>query len=318
MRILMFGRGAIATIYGQALANAGHEVEFYVRPGRAAQYGDAVEADVIDARRRPRDQRVRTTFPLRLRESLDPDDGFDLVILSVAHHRLAEASAFLAPLVGAATVLVFGNVWDEPRDAIAPLPADQLVFGFPQAGGGFAPDGVLHGALFRSVIVGQVGEAPTTRERIVHSVFRQAGFAVRVQTDMRGWLMIHFVSDAGMFAQGVHSGGLAGMIGDRRAFRDALLTSRELLPLVAARQVDLRRHRGALLPYRAPALIAVAMGLATTRIPIAQVSLAAHTDPFAAEPRAVLQDTLREARRLGVRATRLETAVAALPERSAT
>src|ERR1019366_5833883 len=151
MRILMFGRGVIATIYGQALKAAGHDVEFYVRPGRAAEYGHDVQTDVIDARRKPRNRRIREAFPVRLRESIDPADGFDLIVLSVAHHRLAEATAFLAPRVGEATVLVFGNVWGEPLAAVAPLPADQVVFGFPMAGGGFAEDGVLHGALFRSV-----------------------------------------------------------------------------------------------------------------------------------------------------------------------
>lgn len=40
MKILMFGRGVLFTIYGRALAQAGHEVEFSVRPGRAATYGD--------------------------------------------------------------------------------------------------------------------------------------------------------------------------------------------------------------------------------------------------------------------------------------
>jgi len=39
MKILMFGRGVISVIYGWALEKAGHTVEFYVRPGRAAQYG---------------------------------------------------------------------------------------------------------------------------------------------------------------------------------------------------------------------------------------------------------------------------------------
>lgn len=58
MKILMFGRGAIATIYGWALHHAGHEVEFYVRPGRAATYGDAVDLDLIDTRRRVWGQRV--------------------------------------------------------------------------------------------------------------------------------------------------------------------------------------------------------------------------------------------------------------------
>jgi len=52
VKILMFGRGVIATVYGWALQQAGHDVEFYVRPGRAATYGDAVDLDLLDARRR--------------------------------------------------------------------------------------------------------------------------------------------------------------------------------------------------------------------------------------------------------------------------
>ena len=123
---------------------------------------------------------------------------------------------------------------------------------------------------------------------------------------MRGWLWLHFIADAGMFSQGVRSGSLANMIGDRRAFREAFLTARELLPLLEARGVDLRRHRTAMLPYRLPRLVAAVSGWATTLIPIAQRSLAAHTDPHATEARAVIEDTLREARRLSIPTPRLE------------
>ena len=305
MRILMFGRGVIATIYGRVLHAAGHDVEFYVRPGRAAEYGDEVRLDWIDGRRKPLGRRVRESFRTPLRESIDPGDGFDLIVLSVGHHRLAEAAAFLAPRLGTATVLVFGNVWEEPLTAVAPLPADRLVFGFPQAGGGFGDDGVLWGGMLPSVIIGTTGASPSQREKQVLTAFRQAGLAVRQERDMRGWLWLHFIADAGMFSQGVRSGSLAKMIGDRRAFREAFLTTRELLPLLEARGVDLRRHRTAMLPYRLPRLVAAVSGWATTLIPIAQRSLAAHTDPDAPEARAVLEDTLREARRLSIPTPRL-------------
>jgi 2-dehydropantoate 2-reductase len=241
-----------------------------------------------------------------LRESLTPEDGFDLIVLSIGHHQLSEAAAFLAPRLGTATVLVFGNIWEEPLAAIAPLPVDQVVFGFPVAGGGFGDDGVLHGGLLRSVIIGAAGASPSRRELDVREAFSQAGLAVRFEKDMRGFLWLHFVSDAGMFAQAVRSGSLANMIGDRRALRDAFLTSRELVPLLKARGVNLRQHPGATLPYRLPRLVAAMSALATALIPIAQVSLAAHTDPNAPEPRAVLEDTLREARRRGIPAPRLE------------
>ncbi|TFC01085.1 ketopantoate reductase [Cryobacterium adonitolivorans] len=306
MRILMFGRGVIATIYGRVLDAAGHDVEFYVRPGRAVQYGDEVQLDWMDGRSKPLGRRVRETFRTPLRESIDPDNGFDLIVLSVGHHRLAEASAFLAPLIGDATVLVFGNLWEEPLAAVAPLPSDRVVFGFPQAGGGFLEDGVLWGALLPSVIIGTTDASPSAREQEVMSVFLEVGLAVRQETDMRGWLWIHFIADAGMFTQAMQSGSLANMIGDRRALREAFLTGRELLPVLEARGVDLRRHGAVLLPFRRPLLVAVALAWASRLIPIARRSLAAHTDPNTPEERAVIDDTLREARRLGIPTPRLE------------
>ena len=130
---------------------------------------------------------------------------------------------------------------------------------------------------------------------------------------MRGWLLIHFVSDAGMFGQGVKSGALAGMVGDRRAIRGALLISRELLPVIEARGVDLRRHWRALLPFRFSNLVAAAMAWVTARFPIARVSLAAHTDPHAAEARAILRDAMLAARRFNIAAPRLEASFQSMP-----
>jgi 2-dehydropantoate 2-reductase len=205
----MFGRGVIATIYGRAFHAAGHDVEFSVRPGRAAEYGDDVEMDWIDGRRRPFGRRVRETFRTPLRESIDTDDGFDLIVLSVGHHRLAEAAAFLVPRSGTSTVLVFGNLWEEPLGAVAPLPADRVVFGFPQAGGGFREDGVLWGAMFSSIVIGSMDTSPSRPQVDVVNAFHQAGLGIRQVKDLRGWLWLHFVADAGMFAQATRSGSLA-------------------------------------------------------------------------------------------------------------
>ena len=160
--------------------------------------------------------------------------------------------AFLAPRVGRATVLVFNNLWAEPAAAVEDLPADQVAWGFPGAGGGFGDDGVLRGALLPLVFFGTLGGPPTERERAVRTVFRQAGFRIRETTDFRGWLSIHFLQNAGLHTQSLRLGSLAALAGSRRAVREAILATRELLPLAEARGVDLRRHRGDLLPFTAP------------------------------------------------------------------
>ena len=309
MKILMFGRGVIATIYGWALQHAGHDVEFYVRPGRAATYGDTVDLDLFDGRRRVWGQRVTEKWPVRYREALEPDHDFDLIVLSVPHHRLTEATAFLTPRVAQATVLVFGNIWTEPPAAIGALPIDQITWGFPQAGGGFGADGVLHGVLLPSVVFGTLGRPLTERERAVRQAFREAGLRIKEQPDFRGWLWVHFASDAGLFSQGLRLGSLSELAGATGDLREALLTGRELLPLLQARGLDLRRHRGGVLLFRAPTwLTAPVLAWLTTHVPPARVSLTAHSDPDAEEPREVCRDTLTEARRLGIAVPRLEAA----------
>ncbi|MEV4313639.1 2-dehydropantoate 2-reductase N-terminal domain-containing protein [Actinocrispum sp. NPDC049592] len=318
MKILMFGRGVIATVYGWALQRAGHDVEFYVRPGRAAAYGEATVLDLLDTRRRVWGQRVVENWPVSYLEELEPDHDFDLIVLSVPHHRLTEAAAFLAPRVGNATVLVFGNIWSEPRAAISPLPLDQVAWGFPQAGGCFGDDGVLRAGMLPSVIFGTLGRPPTDRERAVRRVFREAGFRLREQPDFRGWLWVHFVSDAGLFSQGLRLGSLSELAGSASDFREALLTGRELLPLLQARGIDLRRHRGGALLFRAPTrLMAPVLAWLTAHVTPLRVNFEAHSNPDAQEPREICRDTLAEARRLGVAVPRLEAAEPsfALPNR---
>ncbi|HEY1702680.1 MAG TPA: hypothetical protein VGG75_23490 [Trebonia sp.] len=92
MKILMFGRGVSAAIYGWALERAGHDVEFYVRPGRAAAYGEAIDLDLLDARRRVRGQRIVQKWPVRYREVLEPDHDFDLIVLAVARRARRRAA----------------------------------------------------------------------------------------------------------------------------------------------------------------------------------------------------------------------------------
>jgi 2-dehydropantoate 2-reductase len=307
MKILMFGRGVIAVAYGWALERAGHEVEFYVRPGRAAEYGPAIDLELLDARRRPQGRRVAEKWPVRYRESLEPDHDFDLIVVSVQHYSFAEAVSFLAPRVGRATVLAFNNLLVEPAAAVEALPTGQVAWGFPGAGGGFGDDGVLRAALLPVVFFGTLGGQPSERERAVRTVFRQAGFTIRETTDFRGWLSIHFLQNAGLHTQSLRLGSLAELAGSRHDVREAILATRELLPLAEARGVDLRRHRSDLLPFTAPVwLTAPLLNWLFRHFPPMRTVMEAHANPE--ELRAVCRDTLAEARRLDVSVPRLEAA----------
>ncbi|EXG81872.1 ketopantoate reductase family protein [Cryptosporangium arvum] len=307
MKILMFGRGVIAVAYGWALERAGHDVEFYVRPGRAATYGPTVDLELIDTRRRLRGRRVAETWPVRYRESLEPDHDFDLIVVSVQHYSFAEAMSFLAPRVGKATVLVFNNLWVEPSAAVGALPADQVTWGFPGAGGGFGDDGVLRAALLPVVFFGTLGGPPSERAQAVRTAFRRAGFRIQENDDFRGWLTIHFIQNAGLHTQSLKLGSLAELAGKPRHVREAILATRELLPLAEARGVDLRRHRSEVLLFTVPVrLAAPVLSWVFGHVPPMRTVMEAHANPE--ELRAVCRDTLAEARRLGVPVPRLEAA----------
>lgn len=244
---------------------------------------------------------------MRYRETLESDHDFDLIVLSVPHYRFAEARAFLAPRIGDATVLAFGNLWDEPLAAIGDVPPAQVAWGFPRAGGGFGTDGVLRGTLLPSVVFGTFGQPPTARERTARQVFREAGFRLREEPDFRGWLWIQFVSDAGLHSQGLRLGSLAELAGATGYLGEAMRVSRELIPVLEARGIDLRRHRGGVLQFRAPTwLTSSTLAWMTTHFAPVRVNFEAHSDPEAQEPEEICRDTLAEARRLGIATPRLE------------
>jgi 2-dehydropantoate 2-reductase len=307
MRILMFGRGVIATQYGWALEQAGNTVEFYVRPGRVALYGPRVSLDILDARTKGKGDAVKLTWSHRLREELSPDHDYDLIIVSVSHDKFAEAAAFLGPKVGRATVLVFGNLWAVPQVAAAPLPWNRIVWGFPGAGGGFDAKGTLKGGLMKVVFFGTMGVPLTDRDRAVRDLFTAAGFSVSEQKNFQAWLWHHFILDAGFAYASLTAGGAAKVPESPRALRGMILVVRELLPLIRARGVKLSPV--AILPFYLPLwLLGFALQKALAEGTFAR-ALMDTNDNLAnqRELKLYVRDTLAEAKRLGVRTALLES-----------
>ncbi|ANZ43481.1 ketopantoate reductase [Lentzea guizhouensis] len=303
MRILMFGRGTIATLYGWAFAKAGHEVEFYVRPGRSAQLPPAVDLRIRDGRKRG--AAVTERWPTTLREDVDAD--YDLVVLSVNHDQLDDAVEFLSTRVGGATVLMFGNVWADPAAVVSALPASQVVWGFPGGGGGF--DGsTLRGGVVKNVFLGFVDDSNRgARYQAVRDLFRGAGFAVSQSRDFRSWLWFHFIMDAGLLTQGLAVGGRAELARSRTAARDVFLLMREMVPLLKAKGGTPRL--GAAVVSRVPAVL---LGFALRKVLggknmlsflTEELERAGHTSGELAGVYA--RDVLADARRLGVPLPRL-------------
>lgn len=307
MKILMFGRGVISVLYGWALEKAGHTVEFYVRPGRVAQYGPTVALAMFDARRSIFGKRVNESWAIRMREDLPADHDYDLILVSVQHYHFEEVSAFLGPRVGKATVLVFNNCWAEPQQAASHLPADQLAWGFPMAGGGFGSDGVLRGALFGKVFFGTFLTDPSPCELAARDLFTKAGFTIVEQRDFRSWLFVHFALNSAMQAEALKAGSMPRAFASANYRRGMILNLRELVPLLAARSVDLKDQSSYLAPFRLPTwLFGPMMGLAPKLLGSFRVLIDSHSNME--ELRSTCRDVLTEARRINISLPRLEAA----------
>ncbi|OLV18878.1 hypothetical protein BOO71_0004516 [Deinococcus marmoris] len=257
-------------------------------------------------------------------QDLPLNHTYDLIVVSVQHYRFAEVMAFLNGRVGDATVLLFNNLWTDPQAAVSALPAKQLVWGFPRAGGGFRPDGVLAGGLLKNVMIGQFGprakasseHAPTRREQAVRELFRSSGFGIQRQYDFQGWLWFHFLINAALLPQAYRAGSFAKLMASDAHLREGVLNVRELVPLLAARGVDVKQHLADVGVFSLPLPVAARiLNLAPRLIAPAQAvietALVGEGD-LEREVRPIALDVLAEAQRLGVAVPRLEAFVAQL------
>lgn len=238
----MFGRGVISTQYAWAFEKVGNEVEFYVRPGRKAEYGPTVSLSVYDARKSIRGKLIKEDWAIKMIEDFNANHDYDLIFVSVQHYHFASVAEFLADKIGKATVLIFNNFWEEPLEQVANLPAKQLVWGFPQAGGGFDNNGVLNGTILGSITIGTFGTDPTERTAAVMELFKSAGIKSNVNRDFRSWLFGHFAMNSALHIETMKAGSnMLESFQTTKHWKNVIANSRELILLLKARNVDISK-----------------------------------------------------------------------------
>jgi len=296
MKILMFGRGVISAQYGWAMEKAGHTVDFYVRPGRAASYGTELSLDIYDTRKSLSGKRIQERWKINMIEDIPADHDYDLILVSVQHYQFDKATEYLSGRVSNATVLVFNNCWQEPQESVASLPSGQVAWGFPMAAGGFDENGVLKGALFPKVNFGTFGTALTDRELAVRQLFRSCGFRIAEHRDFRSWLLIHFSVNAGLHLQVMRAGSIEAVMTSSAHMKQATLNIRETIPVLKARGV---KPAGEISLFRLPGgLVSLLFKLIMKFSYPLKFSLLSHSN--SEELRSYCRDMLQAARSLGV------------------
>lgn len=245
MKILMFGRGVITTIYGWALSEAGHKITYLVRPEKSTLLGGKVNLDLIDARQPVGKQERLLETNVTCVESLADLDDFDLTIVSVRHDQMRATAEQLAnakrPRLG---TLFFNNCWDDPASITAPLSGSAVLWGFPVAGGGFKDDRHLCGAIMPNVHLAEAEPSNAQLHIEVKALFESAGLKVEVHNDFRAWLWLHFAVNSGMVSQAlIQKESSEQLISSSRELTQAAQLAREAVKVVYARGVSPTVHR---------------------------------------------------------------------------
>ena len=150
MRTLILGAGAIGGYFGGRLAEAGADVTFLVRPGRAAQLardGLVVKSPLGDISRP-----VRFLTP----DSLESEGRYEFVLLTCKSYDLEAAIAVIAPAIrrGAAVLPLLNGIRHLDRLDLAFGPA-AVLGGMCQIAATLSPTGeVLHLNKLHNLVIG--------------------------------------------------------------------------------------------------------------------------------------------------------------------
>ena len=188
MRCLVYGAGNIGCLYAARLAQSSEDVSVLARGARAAQ----IRESGIQLEHGVSGERTTTFVPVV--ERLGPEDAYDLVLVALPKHRVAEVLPVLSANRQTPNVLFFCNNAAGPRKLIDALGSERVMLGFPGAAG------FPRGEVIRYVITSK-REQPTTlgeldgheSSRIARlaAMFQRAGFPTSVCSNMDAWLKTH-------------------------------------------------------------------------------------------------------------------------------
>jgi len=229
MDILVYGAGVIGSVYAARLQQAGYNVSLLARGQRAVSlrtHGIQLENASTGK---------KTITQVVVVEQLAPTDKYDVVIVTV---RLDQLHAILPVLAANHEIPTLLFLLNNPAGLrqFEELDPQRVVPGFPAVGGVRKGD-IVHYIAVRQVptMLGEADGHVTPRLRDLAVLFKKAGFKVGLSPDMQAWLKIHAITDMGIIAAVMMTGGSAQLARSRRnvvmlvqAIREGLLALRAL------------------------------------------------------------------------------------------
>ena len=239
MKLLNIGTGVIGTTYAWQIAEAGHKVTLYVRPGRkAALDRDGIRINYTDLRTKPKEQ-DSIIFRPPVVESFTANDDYDVILVSVLNHQLEPLLPLLAHHAGNADILFFLNLWSGTALIEQYLDPSQFFFGFAHTVGGGRTNGTINTIIFREET--QLGEAEgpaTPRLLRMAEVLKDAVLNPEINDKMVDWLTVHYVQQASSVGGMLEAGSVDAFLKNSAIVKRTLLAYREGIHVCRARGIE--------------------------------------------------------------------------------
>jgi 2-dehydropantoate 2-reductase len=189
-KILIYGAGAIGSIFAGMLIKKGYDVTILARGNRFEELekNGLIIKDVLSGK--------VFTSTVKLISSLNADDLYDYIIITVQNTQIDAILPLLSKNKSENIVFVVNNPLGYKKwiDAVG---YERIIIGFPSAGGGrengivdyFIGKGIMK--LFKATTFGELGGKKTERLTKLVNIFRRAGFSPDINNNMDAWQKTH-------------------------------------------------------------------------------------------------------------------------------
>ncbi|MFN8412567.1 MAG: 2-dehydropantoate 2-reductase N-terminal domain-containing protein [Anaerolineales bacterium] len=239
MKVLVVGAGIIGTIFGWALAEGGHDVTHFVRAGKAGNFPNGAQIDMLENRKGKKN--FIGKYDIKLTETLSSTDGYEAVIVPTKPYQLLEVLKQIVPLTGAADYLLLTQNWNGTAEIDAVLPQSKYIFGDAHAGGVWK-DGLLIATIMDDIILGQVDGGHGSILEKFTKLFTGIHLKVVTPENILHYIWVQYAINAGLWTGLVRVGDLQKLLGDSVNGPLSLLSVKECLDVVSKRGVDLKKY----------------------------------------------------------------------------
>ena len=210
MKVLVYGAGNMGSLYAALLGRSGQDVTILARGRRLA---DIREHGI---RLAPALGGAPTDVVVDVVERLGSDDAYDLVLVALPCHEVANVLPMLRANRRTPSVMFFGNNAAGPAAMVEALGRDRVLLGFPGAAA-VRHEGRLRylitSAREQSTTVGELDGSTSPRIRTIARAVEAAGLPTAICADMDAWLKTHVAeispTACALYAAGTDTGRLA-------------------------------------------------------------------------------------------------------------